>query len=263
VDGTHSGSAHTDFIAKALVDAKGDLIVATAADTVARLAVGTNDHVLTADSTQASGVKWAAAPSGSGIPATLLDAKGDLIVASAADTAARLAVGTNGQVLTADSGETTGVKWATPSSGSSAAAGARVKRTTNQTISSATLTAVNWTAEDDDTDAYHDNATNNTRLTVPADKAGVYLIQAQTSWPRSTTARLGQWFRLNGTTTIGAIADQNDGDGVDAITYSGSTFYRLAVGDYIEVTVYQTTAGDLALTAVDGGPHFAMYRIGT
>jgi hypothetical protein len=118
VDGTHSGSAHTDFIAKALVDAKGDLIVATAADTVARLAVGTNDHILTADSTQASGVKWAAAPSGSGIPATLLDAKGDLIVASAADTAARLAVGTNGQVLTADSGEATGVKWATPASGS-------------------------------------------------------------------------------------------------------------------------------------------------
>jgi hypothetical protein len=50
-----------------------------------------------------------------GIPETLLDAKGDLIVASAADTAARLAVGTNGHVLTADSGETTGVKWAAAS----------------------------------------------------------------------------------------------------------------------------------------------------
>jgi hypothetical protein len=48
-----------------------------------------------------------------GIPATLLDAKGDLIVASAADTAARLAVGgTNGHVLTVDSAETLGVKWA-------------------------------------------------------------------------------------------------------------------------------------------------------
>jgi hypothetical protein len=54
---------------------------------------------------------------GSGILESLIDAKGDLIVGSAADTAARLAVGTNGQVLTADSGETTGVKWATPSGG--------------------------------------------------------------------------------------------------------------------------------------------------
>lgn len=46
------------------------------------------------------------------IQPTLLDAKGDLIVATAADTPARLAVGTNDYVLTAASGETTGVKWA-------------------------------------------------------------------------------------------------------------------------------------------------------
>jgi hypothetical protein len=51
-----------------------------------------------------------------GIPATLLDAKGDLILGSAADTAARLAVGgTNGHVLTVDSTETLGVKWAAAS----------------------------------------------------------------------------------------------------------------------------------------------------
>lgn len=49
------------------------------------------------------------------IPKTLVDAKGDLIVGSAADTAARLAVGTNGQYLVADSAEATGVKWATAS----------------------------------------------------------------------------------------------------------------------------------------------------
>lgn len=51
---------------------------------------------------------------GGGIPATILDAKGDIIAASAADTAARLAVGSNDQVLTAASGESTGLKWAAP-----------------------------------------------------------------------------------------------------------------------------------------------------
>jgi hypothetical protein len=46
--------------------------------------------------------------------ATEIDAKGDLIGGTGADTFARLAVGANGTVLTADSVETTGLKWATP-----------------------------------------------------------------------------------------------------------------------------------------------------
>jgi hypothetical protein len=49
-----------------------------------------------------------------GIAATIVDAAGDLIVASAADTVARLPVGADGDVLTADSGEALGVAWATP-----------------------------------------------------------------------------------------------------------------------------------------------------
>jgi hypothetical protein len=49
--------------------------------------------------------------------ATAIDAKGDLVVGTGADTFSRLAVGTNGQVLTADSAEATGLKFATPASG--------------------------------------------------------------------------------------------------------------------------------------------------
>ena len=45
-------------------DSKGDLVVGTGADTFARLAVGTNDYVLTAASGETTGLKWAAAASG-------------------------------------------------------------------------------------------------------------------------------------------------------------------------------------------------------
>jgi len=49
-------------VQKDIVDVKGDIIAATAADAVARLAVGSNTHVLTADSTEATGLIWSAAP---------------------------------------------------------------------------------------------------------------------------------------------------------------------------------------------------------
>ena len=58
---------------RTLVDAKGDLLVASADDIVARLPVGTNTHVLTADSCQTLGVKWAAAAAPSGALTELYD----------------------------------------------------------------------------------------------------------------------------------------------------------------------------------------------
>lgn len=76
---------------------------------------GTTGQVLTKASNTDMDFTWAA--DATGIPATIFDAKGDIIAASAADTAARLAVGTNGQVLTADSTAAAGLKWATPSGG--------------------------------------------------------------------------------------------------------------------------------------------------
>ena len=68
---------------------------------------------------------------------TLVDAKGDIIAATAADTPARLAVGANGTVLTAASGQATGLEWATPSSG-----GMTLISTTTLTGASVTLSSI-------------------------------------------------------------------------------------------------------------------------
>lgn len=76
---------------------------------------GTTGQVLSKASNTDLDFSWVT--DATGIPATIFDAKGDIIAATAADTAARLAVGTNGQYLQADSTTATGLKWATVSAG--------------------------------------------------------------------------------------------------------------------------------------------------
>lgn len=76
---------------------------------------GTTGQVLSKASNTDMDFTWVAQDDSNAIQNTIVDAKGDLISATAADTPARLAVGTNGQFLQADSSTATGLKWATVS----------------------------------------------------------------------------------------------------------------------------------------------------
>lgn len=64
--GTSGTVTITNSMATA-IDAKGDLIVGTGADTFSKLTAGTNGYLLTADSAEATGLKWAAAASSGGM----------------------------------------------------------------------------------------------------------------------------------------------------------------------------------------------------
>ena len=100
-DGATAIAALGQDIDTALVDLKG----------------GTTGQVLSKASGTDLDFSWIAQDDSNAIQNAIVYAKGDLIGATAADTPARLAVGTDGQVLTADSSAATGIKWATPSSG--------------------------------------------------------------------------------------------------------------------------------------------------
>jgi hypothetical protein len=86
-------------IAKSIVDAKGDLIAATAADTVDRLAVGTDGQLLVADSTAATGLAWASA--GSSIPA---NAGATVATAQTTSSATYTDLATSGPAVTVTTG---------------------------------------------------------------------------------------------------------------------------------------------------------------
>ena len=108
---TWATSDDANAIQNAIVDAKGDIVAASAADTPARLAVGTDNHRLIAASGETTGLKYVADTQN-----TVIDAAGDLVYGTAADTLGRLAIGTAGQVLQVNSGATA-PEWATPAGG--------------------------------------------------------------------------------------------------------------------------------------------------
>ena len=93
---------------------KGDLLFHDGA-TYVKVAVGSNDQVLTADSGESGGAKWAT-PSANALDKATT--KGDTIIYNGS-IYARLGVGANDQVLTADSAQATGVKWAAVAGASS------------------------------------------------------------------------------------------------------------------------------------------------
>jgi hypothetical protein len=77
---------------------------------------GTTGQVLSKTSNTDMDFTWVTSDDANAIQNAIVDAKGDLITATAADTPARLAVGSNGDTLVADSAATTGLRWqGTPS----------------------------------------------------------------------------------------------------------------------------------------------------
>ena len=175
----------------------------------------------------------------SAINPTIVDAKGDIIAATAADTVARLAVGANDTVLTADSTAATGLKWAAPASSTGPAFRAK-RATTAQTPTSATWTKVQYNSETFDTDNCFDSTTNY-RFTPT--KAGYYQIQA-TIQATSTAAGKETYMRLyfNGT-SIGNAGGSQTNSWTIYIHNNSQLYYFNGSSDYMEVYGYIDEAG--------------------
>lgn len=177
--------------------------------------------------------------------ATAIDAKGDLIVGTGSDTFSKLTVGTNTYVLTADSAEATGLKWAAPSGGGSTFVGAKSTRigSAAQSISNNTFTAVLWTADTYDTDSIHDTSSNTDRFTIPAGKGGKWAISASVLFAGSSSGERRIAIYKNGAS---ATTDQRiNGQGTGGLTASVNSVFNLVATDYLSVYVYQDSGGSL------------------
>lgn len=122
---------------------------------------------------------------------------------------------------------------------------ARLRQTSAQSITNNAWQAVNFNAEDIDTDGGHDNATNNTRWTCP--RTGWYWIGGGVGFSPNTTGLRGVRWAVNGTAL-------NGGESLNPTSTSGSVGSRIAArsmlvnltaGQYLEMECFQNSGGAL------------------
>lgn len=139
--------------------------------------------------------------------------------------------------------------------------GASAIRTTNQTISNSTATALSFDAELFDTDGFHDNSTNPTRMTIPAGLGGKYLLWSEAEWTGNTTGERLSYFQKNGVATAFGLVRETPGNTSDH-DISMSYIMDLSAGDYVEAIYQQSSGGNLAIqTRSSAGPAFIIMRL--
>jgi len=249
MDFTWVAQDDSNAIQNAIVDAKGDIVAASAADTPARLAVGTDNQRLVAASSEATGLKYV-----SDTQNTVIDAAGDLVYGTAADTLGRLAIGTAGQVLKVNAGATA-PEWGAAAGGS--AVGCVLYKSADQSINNGTWTALTFNTEEYDTDSFHDNSTNTSRITIPSGKNGKYLFVATVVYNDSSS------------TGVRSFGIYKNGNAFGQLYLSAgvSSFYTIGTGsrmldavatDYFEIHAYQNSGGALNII---GGQTYTRFQV--
>lgn len=216
----------------------------SATDTWIPIGIGPHTHA----STDLSGV----------IANSIVDAKADLITATADNTPARLAVGANGTVLTANSATATGLEWAAVPTPTLSFKGCAVNWTSFN-IPNNTETTIIWYNEDFDTDGFHSTSSNESRITIPTGLGGKYLIQTKGSMPTAGSAyaatvrikKNGNDFKANNfvVPTTGEVS------------FVMSEVHSLSAGDYLTITVLQSSGGTRTLNLGEFG-YFGVTYLG-
>jgi len=178
--------------------------------------------------------------------ATTITAAGDIVVGTGNATYDNLPIGTTGQVLTADTTVSPyKVKWASASAPSFVGC-SLVSTNPVTTLTNNTYTTLAFDGEQWDTDGFHSNTTNNTRITIPTGKGGKYLfiyklVNPDNNWGTPTVILI---LRTNGNTDVARSAislTPSTNTGAELI---GSVILDIPAGDYVEFRAFQNSGSN-------------------
>ena len=176
---------------------------------------------------------------------------------STANTNTRLGIGSTGNVLTVAGGVPT---WAAPAGTTPAFVGCSLYNTAAFTTVNGVEQTLTFNTERFDTDAFHSTSSNTSRITIPAGKAGKYRVGINGYFNGNNTGQRQAYIKKNGTVygdhkIFGsAVSEQN--------SVILSLIMNLAVADYLEMEVYQSSGGNLDFESKEKTGFFEVEYLG-
>lgn len=145
-----------------------------------------------------------------------------------------------------------------PPTGGGSGVSARAYGTYDQSIPHATGVFLALDAERYDFGDLHDNVSNNTRLVAPV--SGVYSISGHVHWSFVSAGTRIIGLTVNG--TQGIAGQLSFGSSFNSVQQSVSTNFLLNAGDYVELSVYQSSGGTISVRSSDAiSPELSMHLL--
>lgn len=108
--------------------------------------------------------------------------------------------------------------------------------------------AVTFDTETHDTGGMHSTSSNTSRITIPTGGSGMYLLGGGVEFAANATGYRQVALRINGTTVI-AGSRATSASGTVATLLMTNCIYPLNAGDYVELTAFQNSGGNLNINS--------------